>query len=340
MKVKQIVFTDINKAELLDAECAPIKENEVLVKTAYTAISNGTEKANITGDVNISVNSSDTAAHFPRYSGYSGSGIVVQIGDKVSKIKVGDRISGTWGFHKSYQVYGEDDVVKIDDGVSMQEAALSQIAAFPMAAVRKTRLEIGESAIVMGLGILGALGVVLLKAAGAVPIIAADPLKDRRDLALSLGADFALDPTQADFSEKVKEITCGGANTAIEVTGLGTGLNQVLDCMAKFGRVALLGCTRNSDFSVDYYKKVHGPGITLIGAHTIARPSFESSPGYWTHADDKKAFFKLIKYGRINLKNMIAEIHAPEEAPEVYSRLVNDKSFPPGVLFDWSKQEV
>lgn len=44
----------------------------------------------------------------------------------------------------------------------------------------------------------------------------------------------------------------------IEVTGQGTGLNEAHDCMAKFGRVALLGCTRNSDFSVDFYRTVHG----------------------------------------------------------------------------------
>ena len=89
--------------------------------------------------------------------------------------------------------------------------------------------------------------------------------------------------------------------TAIEVTGLGAGLNQTLDCMAKFGRVALLGCTRDSDFTVDYYRKVHGPGIQLIGAHTMARPSCESAPGYFTAEDDMKTLIKLCALGRNNL---------------------------------------
>ena len=40
--------------------------------------------------------------------------------------------------------------------------------------------------------------------------------------------------------------------------------------------------TRHSDFNIDYYRKVHGPGITLIGAHTNARPKSESHPGWWT----------------------------------------------------------
>ena len=50
---KQIVFTEINKAELLDVELLPLKENQIRVKTLFHTMSNGTEKANITGDPNI-----------------------------------------------------------------------------------------------------------------------------------------------------------------------------------------------------------------------------------------------------------------------------------------------
>ena len=209
-----------------------------------------------------------------------------------------------------------------------------------MAAVRKTRLEIGESAIVMGLGILGIFAVQFLKAAGAVPVIAADPIKERRELALELGADYALDPFESNFTEKVKGLTDGGVNAAIEVTGVGKALDQALDCMARFGRVALLGCTRNSDFTIDYYRKVHFPGIQLIGAHTIARHELESAPGNWTHKDDIKAVLKLLDGKRVNFKKMISEIHAPEEAYDVFLRLATDKSFPIGVQFDWTRGEL
>ena len=174
-------------------------------------------------------------------------------------------------------------------------------------------------------------------AAGGAPVIAVDPVEPRRTFALELGADLALDPTKADFVEQVKDATRGGANIAIEVTGLGIGLNQALDCMAKFGRVSLLGCTRNPNFTVDYYRKIHFPGITLIGAHTKARPEFESHPGYFTHQDDIRAILRLCALGRIDLKKMIAETHAPAECQEVYTRLITDRSFPTVVQFDWSK---
>ena len=126
------------------------------------------------------------------------------------------------------------------------------------------------------------------------------------------------------------------AKVGIEVTGIGAGLDGILDCMARFGRVALLGCTRNKDFTIDYYRKVHGPGITLVGAHTQARPQYESSDGWWTQRDDIATTLKLTEMGRIKLSDMIDEIHSPAQAPEVYTRLANEKSFPM-VQFDWRK---
>lgn len=251
---------------------------------------------------------------------------------------MGDRVLVYWGLHKKYNTVSENNVVKIeDDSISFETAALSFIATFPMAAIRKTRLEIGESAIVMGLGILGMIAVKELRAAGAVPIIAADPNPKRREIALKNGADYAFDPLEKDFSDKVKKITGGGVNAAIEVTGVGAGFNEALDCMAKFGRVALLGCTRNSDFTIDYYRKIHGPGITVIGAHTFARPKNESSPGLFTHRDDIKSVLKLVSGKRLCLENLIEETHSPEECGEVYTRLAFEKEFPIVVQFDWRK---
>ena len=110
---------------------------------------------------------------------------------------------------------------------------------------------------------------------------------------------------------------------------------MVLDCMARFGRVALLGCTRSSDFSIDYYRKVHAPGITLVGAHTNARPDRESSPGWWSSWDDTDALIKLILTKRIDILSLVAETHSPEKAQEVYTRLANEPTFPV-VQFDWT----
>lgn len=336
MEAKQIVFTKENMAELLDNPEREPNADQVMVQTYFSTISCGTERANITGDANVSVVDGPSIS-WPRYAGYSSSGVVVKKGINVTEFEIGDRVVVSWGAHKAYNTADTINVTKIEsEKISLEEAALMHIATFPMAAVRKTRLEVGESALIMGLGILGLFAVQFAKAAGATPVVAVDPVKERRDIALSLGADYAFDPMEADFAEKVKEVTKGGANIAIEVTGIGAGLNQTLDCMARYGRVALLGCTRNSDFSVDFYRKIHGPGISLVGAHAFARPKHDSYPGWFTQKDDIKSIMRLCEFGRIDLKKMISETHSPQECTEVYTRLINDRSFPPIVQFAWS----
>ena len=334
MNTKQIVFTAINTAELLDVEIPELEDDSVVIETAITTISSGTERANIIGDPSVSPKKG-AEVKFPRTAGYNCAGIVTAVGPAVTSVKVGDRVVAFWSKHKAINVMPEEKVIKLPDDVSFQDAAISFIASFPMAAIRKTRLEMGESAMVMGLGILGMIAIKLLRVAGAVPVIAVDPNPARRQIALENGADYAFDPFDESFAENVKSVTGGGVNVAIEVTGVGAGFNGALDCMAKFGRVALLGCTRNSDFTVDYYRKIHAPGITVIGAHTIARPESESHPGWFTHRDDITSILKLCSGGRLCLGDLVTETHSPAECGEVFERLVNDRNFPIGVQFDW-----
>ena len=337
MKNHSIIFTAPRVAEYLETEIEAPRAGEVLVKIARTAISSGTERANFVGEASTSIYRT-AEVKFPRICGYSSAGVVAQVGEGVTNVKPGDRVACIWTKHRQYCTVPAENVFPLPDCVSLDEATLMHIATFPLAAIRKCHLEIGESAIVMGQGILGQMAVLLLRAAGATPIIAVDPNPQKRAEALQNGADYALDPFAPDFAETAKRLTCGGAAVAIEVTGNGRALDGVLDCMRPFGRVALLGCTRDPNFTIDYYRKVHGPGITLVGAHTRARPNVESAPGYWTVQDDMKALVRLSASGRLSLSRLIAEHHAPTEAPAVFTRLADEPTFPT-VLFDWSDEK-
>lgn len=337
MNNPNIIFTAPGVAELLEKPIPQPKEDEILVEIAVTTVSAGTERANLVGDANVAGKKAAQVT-FPRQLGYSAGGVVVAVGENVTRFQIGDRVACSWTKHAKYCAVPEGRAYRLPKTVGLEEAALVHIATFPLAALRKCRLEIGESAIVMGQGILGQMAVGLLRAAGAAPIIAVDPSPEKRERALTLGADEALDPFDPDFAQTAKTLTGGGAKVAIEVTGLGAGLDMVLDCMADFGRVALLGCTRNSDFTIDYYRKVHFPGITLIGAHTHARPKTESSEGWWTEKDDAEAVLRLLAHGRLSLKSLIEETHRPEEAPAVYDRLATNAVFPV-VQFDWRNEQ-
>ena len=335
MKNPNIIFTAPGVAELLDKDMpsAPIG-TEVLVRLCYSTVSSGTERANLVGDDSVNMHAPPSVT-FPRQCGYSSAGEVLAVGDRVKGVRVGDRVALTWSKYSRYIIVDEKNVHLIENkDMTYAAASLTTIATFPMAAIRKCHLEIGESAIVMGLGVLGLIATELLHAAGAVPVIAVDPVAAKREKALAHGADYALDPFADDFAETVKRLTGGGAKVAIEVTGNGKALDMVLDCMAQFGRVALLGCTRHADFTIDYYRKVHGPGISLIGAHTMARPKEESAAGLWTTHDDALTYMRLESTGRTHIADLVEEVHSPMEAPAVFDRLAKEAAFPV-VQFNW-----
>lgn len=337
---KRIVFTAPGIAEFRDEALEkPTGENYVLVRHSVTTISSGTERANLIGHPNVAGRSTvDPAHYYPRRLGYSGAGVVVETGKNVTDIKVGDRVATSWGIHAEYHYFQQQNVTPLPEKVSFEEGAICHIATFPMAGVRKTNLEFGECAMTVGLGILGMISVKMQRIAGAYPVLAVDPNPVRRALALQIGADAALDPTEQDFPQKVAALSDGRmVNAAVEVTGNGPALDRLLDVMAPFGRVALLGCTRDSDFTIDYYKKIHCPGITLVGAHTNARPRAESHEGWWTEKDDLRACLRMIAAKRLTLADLICETHSPSEAPEIYARLAENKNFPVCVQFDWRK---
>ena len=338
MKNQSIVFTQPNTAQLLESELDNnLSGNQVLIKTLYSAISAGTERDNLRGEPNLDgLHIVETT--FPRRLGYSSSGEVLETGPECKRVKKGDKVIVCYGSHSRYQKLPETSLFPmLYEEITTQQAALFMIGSFPMEGVRKTRLEIGESAMVSGLGILGLFAVQFCRAAGAVPVIAVDPDPERRELALSLGADFAVNPTGIDLPEKIRSLTGkGGVNVAIDVSGRNEATIDSMRSLDWYGRITLLGCNRHPGV-YDLYHLVHARGIEVIGANNVSRPKFESRPGCWTMEDDVNAIQRLVHGGRIKLEPLINEINSPEDAPQVFARLASCGKFPIGVLFDWNR---
>ncbi len=333
MQNKQIVFTAAQKAELLEVDIAELKPDSVLLETEYTVISGGTERASIMGMPNAG------GMDFPKTSGYCGVGKVLKIGSAVTSVSVGDRALIYHGKHMKYNVRPESDVTKVPHkALSSLEVSPVVIAAMGLGGMRKLELELGESAMVMGLGLLGIFALQFCRLAGAYPVIAADLNPARRELALQLGADYAFDPADPDFVNQVRAATGGkGVNGTVEVSGSSLAMRQALECAARMGRISLLGCTRVSDCAVDYYTQVHKPGIKLIGAHNFIRPKVESYPHHWTHQDDCNAILNLLAAGRIQSAPIISRVVSPADAGEIYTQLCDDPLFPMGTVFDWKQ---
>lgn len=328
-----IVFESIGKAVLRPFEVPQPKAGEVLLENDFTVVSAGTERANL-------INLPNTSDMFPYHPGYCGIGRVVAVGDGVENAKVGDRALTTFSSgHRSHVLHSAAELTMVrDDRIESLDAAFVAIAAMGLQGVRKLKLELGESAMVIGLGLLGVFASQLARIDGAVPVIVSDFDKKRRDLALTLGADHAFSPDEEDLPDKIKELTYGkGVDGIVEVTGAAVALKQALTYVAREGRISLTGCTRVSDADIDFYKYVHQPGVSLIGAHTFVRPKVDSYPGYWTTGDDYRTLLALIAAKRLQVQPIISEVVSPEDAPAIYTRLAEDKHPPLGIVFDWER---
>ena len=333
MKGKRIVFERKGHAVLEEYETPQPGAKHVLVENHFTVISAGTERANL-----LHLPNTVTAEKgFPHWPGYSGAGRVCAVGDGVDDLRIGDRVVVNWGGHCSHTLKPAESLLRIDDdSMELLDAAFAPIAAFSFLGVRKLRIELGESVLVAGLGLLGVLAVQVAALSGAIPVLAMDFDGTRRALALKLGATAAFSPDEEDVVGKIRAATDGsGPNAVVEVTGSAAALQQALEYIAWEGRISLLGCTRISDAPIDYYKFIHKRGISLIGAHTYTRPTKDSVPGRWTERDDYRAFLKLVGAGRLQTRPLISQIVAPQRGPAVFSRLAGAANAPLGIVLDW-----
>ncbi|HCE46920.1 MAG TPA: hypothetical protein DET40_25515 [Lentisphaeria bacterium] len=330
-----VVFESCGNAVLKECEVPEPGADEVLLESDYSVVSAGTERANL---INLPNTVADESG-FPFIPGYCGAGRVISAGKDVTNLKIGDRIIITWGGHRSHTIKKAQSVLKIeDDSIEMLDAAFAHIASFSFLGVRKLKIELGESAMIAGMGMLGVFALQIASLSGAVPVIVSDFDPARRKLALELGAAAAFSPDEENFVEKVKAATGGnGPNAVVEVTGSARALQQALEYIAWEGRISLLGCTRISDVPIDFYKYVHRRGISLTGAHTFTRAKQESAPGRWTEHDDYRTFLKLVAAGKLQIRQLISEIVSPEAAHDIYASLAETKNPPLGIVFDWSK---
>ncbi|MBR5026907.1 MAG: hypothetical protein IKX48_17715, partial [Victivallales bacterium] len=122
-----------------------------------------------------------------------------------------------------------------------------------------------------------------------------------------------------------------------EITGNPQAVVQGLELTARFGRIALVGCNRMPTEKIDFYNLVHRPGISVIGAHNMARPSQERRPGIWTMKEDMALLLRFLSAGRLQVKPLLSRIADPSEAPGIYDSIFARDFNHLGFVFDWRK---
>ncbi len=334
MKAQRVVWPSRAKVDVETFELPPIGDDEVLVATACTLISPGTERAFLLGLPNAQ-------GRYPSRPGYSNIGTVIEIGKSVTSYQVGERVASTQG-HTSHFIASPNRLLKVaSTDVPAEEAVFFNLGAIALQGVRKARIELGEAALILGQGLIGLLALQLSRLSGATPLIAADLTDSRLEISRSMGADCALNPEDANFSEQLGDVTEGnGPAVVIEATGHPDAISTALDVAGRDARVVLLASTRGETPKVNFYRDVHKKGLILYGAHNSIRPRQESSPNFWTLEDDSLLLLTLIAQKRFNVTPLISHRILGEEAPDAYQRLMEWNPGLLGVVLQWNNSHT
>lgn len=263
--------------------------------------------------------------------GYSTSGTVIGVGAGVTEFSVGDRVAcagAGYANHAEVNWVPKNLVVHLPPEVSLEDAAFATIGAIALQGVRQAGASLGESVVVIGLGLLGQLTVQLLKAAGIRPIgIDLDPA--RVELATRLGA---LGLERGASVHEVVEVATGGIGAdAVIITAATSSSDPVrLACelARQQGRVVIVGDVPiEVPRSPAYEKELD---IRLSRSYGPGRydPSYEEGGhdypvGYvrWTEGRNLGEFVRLLGEGAIELEPLITHRYEFEDAVEAYETL-------------------
>lgn len=302
--------------------------DEVLIRATKTLISPGTERA-------LLLNLPGLAVQYPKTTGYSHVGEVVAVGGAVDGLTIGDRVASR-SRHASHVIAKEENCHKLDDDIDDEEATFFQLLAISLQAVRKTRLEVGEGAAVIGAGLVGLLALQVCRAAGALPVIAVDSDRGRLKRAERLGADATIHADQTAEFLQTSSVLSKGVPVVIEATGNPAALETACQIASFGGRLALLGSSRGATESFDFYKQVHKRGLTLIGAHISTTYRLAAAPGWWTQHEEQRTALRLIQNRRVAVQPLITHRYSFQDIQAAYELLANWNPDAIGIVIDWT----
>jgi predicted dehydrogenase/threonine dehydrogenase-like Zn-dependent dehydrogenase len=370
--VKQVVQNyKTGELALLDVPVPMCRPGGVLVRTYYSLISTGTEmmkveeasksllgKARARPDQVAKVLRSAASAgpvttyhkvmnRLDSYTplGYSLCGVVERVGAGVHDVAVGDVIACAGNEHA---LHGEINWVptnlysRVPDGVAAQHAAFGTVGAIALQGVRRGEPQLGDVALVIGLGLIGQLVVQLLTTSGAY-VIGVDLAPERCRLAERLGARICGSPGSDLVDNAVSELTGGHGVDQVYLVAGGAS-NEPVELAARLsrdrGRVVDIGkCSLDLPWNAYYEKELdvrfsrsYGPGRYDPGYELEGR---DYPIGYvrWTERRNLACFIDLVARKRVDVGPLISHIADFDAAVQTYEQLKTGQLKAIAVLF-------
>ncbi len=285
--------------------------------------------------------------------GYSLCGEVIQVGSGVTDIEVGQRVAGAgnkYALHAEYNFIPRNLVVPVPDNVSSEAAAFTTVGSIAMQGFRQSEAVLGETAVVIGLGLVGQLLVQLL-VAGGVKVIGIDPTVDRQNVAIKLGATAAGGVDDAEVA-RLKNVLAGETEGHLAdhiFLTAGGSTNQPVELTPEFARDRArvtdigkmsLDIPWNSWYEKELelrFSRSYGPGRY---DSSYEENGVDYPIGYvrWTEGRNMSCFVDLLAQGRINMEPLTDDIVPFSSAIDTYNKMAAGELRGIGYLFEYPEQ--
>lgn len=284
-------------------------------------------------------------------SGYSVSGEVIAVGSEVEGFNVGDMVGcGGAGLATHSEVVNipVNLCVKLPEGLDMGWAATMTVGSIAMQGVRRTNPQIGETIVVIGLGVLGQITAQILTAAGCT-VIGVDLDAKRIEQARENGLQYGVNPLERDYVQLAHQLTDGFGADAAVITAAGDSnkiVSEAMQSCRKRGRVVLVGDVGLGMRREDMYTKEldffiscsYGPGrydpVYEEGGQDYPLPYVR-----WTENRNMEAYLNLLSEGRIDITNLIGASFEVDDAASAYASLEAEGDKPIIVLLEYPDRD-
>ena len=349
------------KTELMEVPCPTVKPGHLLIKTAFSVISAGTERMLVefgkasylskakqqpdkvkqvlnklkTDGILSTLSSVQAKLDQPLPLGYSNAGTVIEVGRGVDNFNIGDRVISN-GSHSEVVCVPKNLCAKIPEGVNDEEAAFTVLASIALQCVRLARPTLGENFVVTGLGLIGQLAVQILIAQGC-RVLAIDFNKERLELAKRFGAETVdLSKGEVPISRGLEFSKGQGVDGVIIAASTKSSepVHQAAQMCRKRGRIVLVGVTGLELSRADFYEKEltfqvscsYGPG-RYDTEYEIKGQDYPFGLVRWTEQRNFEAILQMMKDKRLNILPLISHRFPFEEAEEAYKLISSKEPF-------------
>ena len=272
---------------------------------------------------------------YPFAPGYSMVSRVTSVGDGVTGFAPGDRVF-SFTPHASQFVMPADEAIALPDDVTDEQACWTSLAITTQWAVRRADVRFGESAGVVGVGLLGQLLVRWLRTAGAARIVAIDTDAPRLAIAAAGGASETVLGRVDEALAADDHALNGALDVVFDVTGRPAALADATRLLRPLGRLVLVGDSPTPS-QQRLGPRVVADGISIIGIHANTAPPVADPNAPWSAAAMAALFHRFAADGRMDPSALLARRIHPSDAPDHYRHALEHATGELGVFIDWQR---